>query len=563
MTREFDPSASRNARIGQFAALFGFLLVLFLPTPSDMAPAAHRLAAVAVAMAVLWLTQSIPLGATSLIPLAAFPLLGIQSTEAASKAYMNDSVFLFLGGFVIALGIERWGLHRRIAFHVVRVLGSSPRRIVLGFAVATGFISMWISNTASALLMIPIAMALLKSLEELGTAGEEPVPEKRSLWAPYSFGTALMLAIAYSASLGGLTTLVGTPPNLVYREVLSTMFPGAPETAVGPWMISFVPLGASMILVMWLIVTWRLRPIPGTESLTRAFFTERLRELGRPSPAQRRMAFIFAGTAFLWLTRVPLSFGGAAGSGFHVPGWGPWITQWLTGLGLSPAAAATMVGDATVAILMAVAMFFIPAGRSIPENDKTGEVDKTDKPLLPAERYNLMDWPTANRLPWEILLLFGGGFALAGGFEATGLSNWVGQQFASAFNEQPAWVVVVAACAMLTFLTELTSNTATCNIMLPILGPAAVELGVDPRLVMTAAALSASCAFMLPVATPPNALVFGTGRITVWQMARAGLLLNLLGIVLVSVSVLWIYAPLTGIDLAIMPDWAILSSGNK
>ena len=547
-----DPASTRNARLGQFAALLAFFVVFFLPTPSDLAPAAQRLAAVGAAMAILWLTQAVPLGATSLIPVAAFPLLGIQSADEVSQSYINDSVLLFLGGFIIALGIERWGLHRRIALHVVRCLGSSPRRIVLGFALATGFLSMWISNTASALLMIPIAMALLRSLEELGTAPDETETARSSLWKPNSFGTALMLAIAYSASLGGMTTLVGTPPSLAFRQIFTATFPEAPPVSAGPWMVSFVPLGFAMILVMWVLVTIGLKPIPGTESLGRAFFTTRLRELGSPNPGERRMFLVFATTAILWLTRVPISLTGDPDALFRLPGWGPWFAERLMEFGLSAETASAMVSDATVAVLMAVAMFFIPAGRSLPEDPGSTKPEEG----APSRHYNLMDWPTANRLPWEILLLFGGGFALAGGFAETGLSEWIGQRFAGAFHDQPAWAVVLATCTLLTFLTELTSNTATCNILLPILGPAAIELGLDPRLVMVAATISASCAFMLPVATPPNALVFGTGRVSVWQMARSGILLNLIGIALVTMAVMWLYAPQVGIDPSVLPEWA-------
>lgn len=547
-----DPAARRNARWGQLAAFAGFWLVLAWPTPPDLSVAGQRLAAIGTAMSILWVTQAIPLGVTSLIPLAAFPLLGIQSTEAISRTYLNDSVFLFLGGFIIALGIERWGLHRRIALYVVWLLGSSPKRIVLGFALATGFLSMWISNTAAALLMIPIAMALLKSLEEYGAQSKPVRIEKATLWGPSHFGASLMLAIAYSASIGGVATLIGTPPNLVFRQIFSITFPEAPPVAAGPWMLVFMPMAAIMILIMWGVVTFRMRPIPGTESLGRNFFSEQLQSLGRASTAERRMLVIFALTALLWITRVPISASGEADFGFQVPGWGPWVTRLLIGLGVEPEIAEGMVNDTTVAILMAVALFFIPAGNARPDHIPFDESPEFD----PQARFNLMDWKTANRLPWEILLLFGGGFAIASGFTATGLSEWVGMRFAGGLSGQSVWVIVLATSGLLTALTELTSNTVTCNILLPILGPTAVQMGVDPRLVMVAATISASLGFMMPVGTPPNALVFGTGRLTVWEMARAGFLLNLVGVVLVTIFVMVFYAGQLGIDPQILPEWA-------
>ncbi len=434
-----DPSATRSARLGQLAALIAFLVVLFAPVAGDIPDAARRTAAVAAAMAVLWLTQAIPLGATSLIPLVAFPLLGIQAAKDVSQAYINDSVFLYLGGFIIALGIERWGLHRRIAMHVVRVVGVGPRRIVLGFALATGFLSMWISNTAAAMLMIPIAIALLRSLEELAPAsgGREP-PEKPDE-ALRKLGVALMLAVAYSASIGGMTTLVGTPTNIAFRQIFATTFPDAPDVSAGQWMTSFVPMGAVMLLAMWGVLTFDLRPSPTVASLGRSFFSDRLRALGKPSPAERRMFVIFAATALLWLFRTPLSISGDADAAPLVPGWGPMVSAGLVALGVSEDAAGGMVTDSTVAVLMAVLMFFIPSGTVATDAKPSGGSEST--------RCNLMDWPTANRLPWEVLLLFGGGFALADGFAASGLSRYVGDEFAEAFGGQPAWVLVVATCA--------------------------------------------------------------------------------------------------------------------
>jgi sodium-dependent dicarboxylate transporter 2/3/5 len=446
-------------------------------------------------------------------------------------------VFIYLGGFIVALGIERWGLHRRIALHVVRAVGAGPRRIVLGFSLATGFLSMWMSNTAAAMLMIPIALALLSSIDELSPARDgsgEPHPANRSL------AVAVMLAVAYSASIGGMTTLVGTPTNIAFRQIYEASFPDAPEISAGEWMTSFVPLGAFFLLAMWLVLSIGLRPIPGAERLERVFFTQRIRELGPPSRAEWRMLIVFAATALLWLFRTPFSFSGDPQAAALIPGWGPVVARWITALGVPEKTAGGMVTDSTVAMTMATLLFFIPSGK---------------RPAPDERSANLMDWPTANRLPWEVLLLFGGGFALADAFEASELSDWIGTRFGETLGGQPAWLVIAATCVLLTVLSEFASNVATASILLPILAPTAVRMGMDPRLVMVAATLAASSGFVLPAATPPNALVFTSGRVTARQMAGRGVALDLLGVVLITMAVLWVYAPLAGIGGGV-PEWA-------
>lgn len=546
-----DPSATRTARFGQCAAFVAFLLVLLAPAPDALPAPAQRAAAVAVAMGVLWLTQAVPLGATSLIPLAAFPLLGIQSAKDVSQSYINESVFLYLGGFIVALGIERWGLHRRIALHVVRAVGAGPRRIVLGFALATGFLSMWMSNTAATMLMIPIALALLNSLDELLARNEGNPAAASSEKERHALAVAVMLGVAYSASIGGMTTLVGTPTNIAFRQIYAATFPAAPEISAGQWMLAFAPLGAMFLLVMWVALTFRLKPIPGAERLERAFFTERLRELGSPTKAERRMLVVFVATAVLWLFRTPFSLSGDPEAAALIPGWGVAVERILVAIGVSADAASGMVTDSTVAMTMAALLFFIPSGT--PPRRPDDAVVRSPR----SSRANLMDWPTANRLPWEVLLLFGGGFALADAFKHTGLSQWIGEWFASTLGGQPMWLIIAATCLLLTVLSEFASNVATASILLPILAPAAVRMDMDPRLVMVAATLAASSGFVLPAATPPNALVFTSGRVSTLEMARRGFVLDLVGIVLVSLAVLYLFAPLAGIEPGAVPSWAV------
>ncbi|HUG91259.1 MAG TPA: SLC13 family permease [Planctomycetaceae bacterium] len=544
MSTGTEPLASgRVALAGKLVALGLFAAILLLPNSGDagaLPPAAQRLAAVTALMAVLWLTQALPIAATSLIPLAAFPLLGIQTAEAVSAAYANASVFLFLGGFIIALGIEKWGLHRRMALHIVRLVGAGPRRIVLGFMLATGFLSMWISNTAATLLMLPIALALVTALGELpaaqpgppADAGEEPAAQRAGF---DRLGLALLLGIAYSSSIGGFTTLVGTPTNVAFQRIWRLEFPEAPEFSVGVWLAAVLPIGAIMLVAAWLTLVRGLPDLPGTERLDRRFFTERLRALGRPSRAEWLMLAVFVATALLWIFRDPLLIGEMQ----VLPGWGELVERRLVGAGVSPDVARRTLHDSVVAIGMALLMFVIPARR-----DEYGRTEY------------LIDWQTAVRLPWGILLLFGGGFALADAFGATGLSEWIGRHFASAVGSWPPWLLVAAVCFLLTFLTELTSNVATISTFLPLLAATAVSVGVDPRLILVPATISTSCAFMLPIATPPNAIVFASGRVRMGQMARYGFALNLIGVVVVTLATFALLVPQLGISLGAVPEWA-------
>ncbi len=518
-----ERQAERAARIGKIAAVVLFFAMLAAPTPTGMTPEAQRLAAVTLMMAALWLTNAIPIAATSLIPLVAFPLLGIQDSAVVSKSYIDRNIFLFLGGFIVALGIEKWGLHRRMALHIVRVVGAGQKTVILGFMCATAFLSMWISNTASTLLMLPIGIALVASLKELASQDDSEAQSENSADAPLeAFAVALMLAIAYSASIGGFTTLVGTPTNLQFIKIWNDMFPVLPEHAqidVANWMRAVLPVGLFLLVVTWGMLVCRLREIPGTESLDRGFFRDRLKRLGPPTRAEWLMLTVFAATALLWILR-----------------------PFLSRRDLLP----PTVHDSTIAMGMAVLMFFIPA--------RTTAEGRTQF---------LMDWPTAERLPWGILLLIGGGFAIASGFQDTHLSDWIGTMLAEAAAGWPPWLLVASVCLLMTFLTEFTSNVATVAAVLPVLGATALSLDVDPRLVMIPATLSASCAFMLPIATPPNAIVFGSGKIRMQQMVRHGVWLNFIGAIVITTATFFVLAPALGIDLRSAPEWASQGATEK
>ena len=519
--------ARRRPNAGLWIALMalGFAVILLAPTPEGMKPEAHRLVAVTFLMAGLWVTQAVPLAATSLLPLALFPLLGIQAAPDVSKAFINHYVFLYLGGFVIALSIERWNLHRRIALNIVNIVGAKPRQLVLGFLLATAGLSMWISNTASTLLMLPIAIALLKTMEDEDTARDSDQPN--------ILAVPLLLAIAYAASIGGMTTIVGTPTNNAAVGIYRRLVPEGDEISVAKWMIACVPIGVLYLGIAWLVLTWKLPRRTDRDAAMKDQLSTRLKNLGRMTAAEARVLAVFAATAVLWIFRNPLEFGGVQ----LLPGWSELVPRWFEWMGHTAAEGEVnlkaFVNDSTVAIVLAVLLFFLPSGTKTAEGD-----------AIP-----LMDWDTAKKLPWDIMLLFGGGFALAGAFDqsVTGLAGWIGDALEGPLQDQPAWVVIAVTCFLMTFLTEFTSNVATVSTILPSLLLMADPLGMDSRLLMIPATLATSCAFMLPIATPPNAIVFGSGRIQVRDMVRYGLLLNLVGVPILTASTYLLIKPLMGI----------------
>ena len=521
-------------RLGKWLGVALFFGILFLGPFPGLSAEGQRLLAVTLLMACYWLTNAIPIYATSLIPLVLFPVLGILTAKDVSKTFIDHTVFLFFGGFVIALGIEKWGLHRRIALKILAFVGGSPRRVVLGFMIATSFLSMWISNTATTLLMIPIALSLAISLRESETEGfSEADAEKLEI--------ALLLGIAYSASIGGLVTLVGTPTNVAFKGLYESQIfsQNPPPLAMGTWIVTFVPMGIVFVAFTW----WLLcRKVTRNIQVEEDFFTSRLKKLGPMSRGEQWMLAVFVTTAFLWMFRTGFDLG----LGFKIPGWGKLAESFLVDvLHASPEFAEGAINDSTVAMTMCVLMFAIPV------RDKGA---KTSQPL--------MEWKTLEKLPWGILLLFGGGFALAEGFKVTGLSGWIGGGASTLLASQPTWVIVAGVCLTMTFLTEFTTNVATVATMMPVLGALSVELGIDPRLIMIPAAASASCAFMLPIATPPNAIVFGSGKLKTSQMAKYGFVLNLVGVVLITATTFWWAIPQLDISTDDLPEWATIKAAT-
>ena len=444
-----------------------------------------RMAACAIMMSVFWITEAIPLAATALLPLVLFPVLGIASSKAVASQYMNSTVFLLIGGFMIALAMQRWNLHKRIALNILLLFGGHPLQLVFGFMFATVSLSMWISNTATTLMMLPIALAIISRFESLMTAQQA-----------HQFALGLLLSIAYSASIGGMMTLVGTAPNLVFSQFYQMQS----GVSIGflQWMLISVPVGGVMLVFLYLIIVlFFLKGLPSVGNLKRVLLNEK-EQMGKISSAEKGVLSVFIMTALLWITRKGIDLGGCR---FH--GWGDLISS------------GKLIDDGSVAVTMAVALFFIPAQL------KTGE------------KTMLLDKKAFSELPWSIVLLFGGGFALAYGFSESGLSAYLAGQLQGLKSYSLPLIIVIVSAGM-NFLTELTSNTATTQLVMPILISTAKVIDVSPVWLMLPAVLSASCAFMFPVATPPNAIIFGSGRVKVYEMVRVGLLLNILGILAVS-----------------------------
>ncbi|MBW1850239.1 MAG: DASS family sodium-coupled anion symporter [Deltaproteobacteria bacterium] len=497
---------TRIQKIGLILGPAIFLIMLFFDLEPGN-PAVTRMAAVTLLMAVWWITDAIPLAATAILPMVLFPLLGILKGTATAPVYVNSTIFLFIGGFMIALAIEKWNLHKRIALLIIRFIGGGPQRILLGFMIAAGFLSMWISNTATAIMMLPIGMAIVSQMEdEFGEKKTRP------------FTVALMLGIAYACSTGGIATLVGTPPNLVLQRVFELTFPEAPPLTFGQWFLMGLPLSILMGSTVWLLLAKIFFRLPRELSVNQDIVEEEYGRLGAVSYEEKVVSIAFACTALLWIFRKKLVLGFAT-----IPGWS----------GLLPFP--EMIDDGTVALFMATILFFIPAEGG---------------------RARIIDASIFQKLPWGVVVLFGGGFALAKGFQITGLSSLIGNKIIGLSDMHPI-VMIVIICLMLTFLTELTSNTATSQMILPIMASVAAAMKINPLILMIPATISCSCAFMLPAATPPNAIVFGSKRIKIIEMARVGVFINLICAPIITLFFYYLGTLIMNIQLNSFPEWAV------
>ena len=485
---------------GVIAIILAF--ICYSLVPSKIHPQAPIMAAIVVIMAIFWIFEVVPIAITSLFPIFLFPLFGILDTKTTALFFGKEIIFLFLGGFLLAQGIQHSNLHKRIALNIVNIIGSKPANLVLGFMIATAGLSMWISNTASVMVMMPIGLSIIEEIKEV--KGSKNFLSK--------FAVALMLGIAYSADIGGMATLIGTPPNLVFMELYHDLFPELPKIGFTQWMMMGLPISIIFLFTGWLLMTKVIFRMPKINIFeTKDVIKDLLNDLGKLRRDEMASGLVFLSAAILWVTGSDLTLS----ESFTIHGWRSYF-------GLE------MVSDASIAIATSLLLFMIPS------KDRPKEM--------------LLTWSKARELPWGILLLFGGGFAIAGGFNSSGLSTIIGEIIANIGINSPIAIVIIV-CFVLTFLTEITSNTATTTLILPILAKASAVLGLDPRVLMIPATLSASCAFMMPIASPTQAIVFGSGHVKIKQMIRAGILFNLLGIIIVT-GVFYLLAKFVfGIDI--------------
>ncbi len=466
-----------STRIGLVLGPLLFALIQFGFKPDGLSESGVSVLAVALWVGVWWVTEAVPIAVSALLPIVLFPLTGALDLSATTVAYGHKYVFLYLGGFFLAIAIEKVNLHRRIALSIIGLIGTRMRLIVLGFMVATAFLSMWISNTATAVMMLPIGLAIVAQYRDHPDTPENEHTE---------FGKMLMLAIAYSASIGGIATLIGTPPNLVFASMVKELY--SIEIAFLDWMLLALPLSIVLLILCWWYLTRIAVRLDSDDFPGGVAEIKRQRKaLGRMRSQEKRVLSVFVLTALAWICRSFL------------------LSPYLPAL-----------DDTIIALCAGVVLFVLP-----------GKQKST----------SILSWEDSKKIPWGILLLFGGGLAIATGFKDTGLAKWLAELLI-ALDFLPLLLMTFMLVAAINFLTEITSNLATTAMILPVLAPLAAAMGVSPYVFMVGATLAASCAFMLPVATPPNAVVFGSGYVRMSDMIRAGLGLNLLSILIVT---LWVY----------------------
>lgn len=479
-----------------------FLVFLFIPQPEGLSEQGMIVAGIAVLMATWWITEAIPIPATALIPIVLYPILGVMSPGEVTQSYAHHLIFLFMGGFMIAVTVEKWNLHQRIALHTIRIVGMTPDRIILGFMIATAFLSMWISNTASTMMMLTVGLAVLHQIaKEIQTSeieSSESLHHIDTREGHFRFGIALMLGIGYSASIGGTATLIGTAPNLVFAGIVEDMY-GISINFL-QWMSFGFPLAIVMLAITWFYLTRIAYPseidhLPGGEKTIR----KEILALGNISSQEKKVLFVFCLVAALWVVR-----------------------------GLFDIKVFHLIKDSTIAMAGALLLFVIPSNWS--------------------KREFLLDWKTAVKIPWDILILFGGGFALARGFSETGLTTFLAGEL-SILDGSHIVVIIAVVTLLVIFLTELTSNTATASLTLPIMAALAGAMQIHPFGLMVSTVIAASFAFMLPVATPPNAIIFSSRYVSIPQMMKAGIWLNLLGAILITTFVMFLLPIVWGIDI--------------
>lgn len=488
----------KSQYIKRFALLLGpllFTLTLLFFHPEGLSKEANAVLASTLWIATWWVFEVVPIAVTAMLPIILFPLTGAMALNTTTAAFGHKYVFLYIGGFTLAIAIEKWNLHKRIALNVINLIGTSVKNIILGFMVATAFLSMWISNTATAVMMLPIGMAIITQLKD----NPDTIENENTI-----FGKALMLAIAYSASIGGIATLIGTPPNLIFAGILEEQY--NIEMTFSKWIVFGLPISIILLFICWQYLTkiafnFKQKEFPGGK----AEIKRQLNALGKISYEEKIVLAIFICTAFLWITRSFL------------------LKDIIPG-----------IDDTIIAMISATVLFLIPTKSK--------------------QQSAIIDWQSAVKLPWGILLLFGGGLAIAEGFKTSGLANWIGMQ-TSLIDHLSLLVLLIVLIAAVNFLTEITSNLATTAMLLPIIAPIALAIDVHPFTLMVGITVAASCAFMLPVATPPNAIVFGSGYLKIPDMVKTGIWLNIISIILITLAAYYLLPLLWNFDPSFFPDF--------
>lgn len=550
------PVTLRN-RIGLWLGPLVFVLILAFADLDPGNPMVTRMVAITAWMAIWWISEAIPIAATALMPLVLFPAMGImrgRHTDVSGKVefgdtalsgglapgdlsislhnvvtqYMSWVTFLLLGGFLVAIAVQKWNLHKRIALNILRIMGNRLDTLVLGFMLAASFLSMWLSNTATTMMLLPIALSVVLFREEFHAAQavEDTPPHPRER----NFSFALLLGLAYAASIGGMATLTGTPPNAILIAQFEQLYPNAPSISFASWSMMAMPFSFLFLGCAWLLLTRLVFPLPPTGQFSGGeLILRQHRELGPMSPEEKRVLVVFATLVVLWFTRKKYLFG----SDIDIFGWSHYLDLFLARLDIS--AIGPMLDDGTVAIAMALLLFALPAKST---------------------HGRLLDADDLNKVPWGVLILFGGGLALAKGFGVSGLSAWAAQQFEVLLHDSSSLVVVMSTIGFITSLTELTSNTATTSTAIPIMASLAQGINVHPLLLLIPTALAASCAFMLPISTPPNAIVYGSRRVPIIKMVVAGVWLDILSVIILTVLVFSLGNWVFGL-LGELPNWAL------
>lgn len=502
--KDDGPKYKTHQKLGLVFGPLLFILTMMFFNPETLSSEGRAVLAITLWVATWWITEAIPIPATSLMPIFLLPLTGALSSGKVTAAYGDQNIFLFMGGFLIAIAMEKWNLHKRIALTIIEFMGTGTKQIIFGFMVATGFISMWISNTAAVMMMVPIGMAITYQIGQAIKTSKEA-----SLKDQYNFDKAMLIGIGYSGTIGGLGTLIGTPPLIILAANLDKLFDY--EISFASWMMFAIPIVVLMLVGTWLYLVniafpIKIKNIPGGKELIH----EEKAKLGPASHEEKLVFAVFCFAAFMWITRS--FFWGPDGLIFTIPN----------------------INDTMIAIFAGVLLFLLPA-------KEPGVF--------------ILDWSAAKGLPWGILLLFGGGLAIAGGFQESGLAEWIGSQL-NVLDGASLIAMIIVTTLLIMVLTEFTSNTATATMILPILAALALAINVHPLALMVPAVMAANCAFMMPVGTPPNAIIFSTGRITIGNMMTAGFWVNLVAIAIIVLSV-YFYLPLVfDIDLSVFPtNW--------